>query len=96
LAFRKTSSLKISEGNFELGDWPQWETRPKKRTAVIKVFIHKSIWKRDITCHYGFSEKQSRVDVTHQSFGTRFTPEHLLFTHDIYSTSATFSSLDNR
>jgi len=40
--------------------------------------------------------KQSRVNITRQNFVTRVTPENLLFTHDISSTTATFSSLESR
>jgi len=56
------------------------------------LFI-KPFWKRDITRHYDFSEKQSRVNLTRKSFFTRVSPENLLVTHDISSTTATFSSL---
>jgi len=48
---------------------------------------------RDFTRHYDFSEKQSGVNFTRQSFFKRVTPENLLGTHDISSTTATFSSL---
>jgi len=59
----------------------------------MALFI-KPFWKRDFTRHYDFSEKQSRVNVTSQSFITRFTPENLV-THDISSTTATFSDLES-
>jgi len=43
--------------------------------------------------HCNFSKKQSHVNITRQSFVTRVMPENLLVTHDILSTTATFSSL---
>jgi len=56
------------------------------------LFI-KAFWKRDFTRRYDFCEKQSHVKDTCQSFVTHFTPENLLVTHDISSTTATYSSL---
>jgi len=54
----------------------------------------KAFWKRDFTRHHDFSEKQSRVNFTRQNFLPGVTPENLLDTHDISSTTATFSSLE--
>jgi len=56
----------------------------------MEVFIHKSFFEKKFMRHYDFSEKQSRVHVTRQTFVMR---ENLLVTHDILSTIATFSSL---
>jgi len=59
---------------------------------LIKIFIHKSFWEK-IFPQYDFSVEQSRVKLTLERIFTRVTPENLLDTHDISSTTATFSCL---
>jgi len=59
---------------------------------LIKIFIHKNFWEK-IFPQYDFSVEKSRVKLTLESIFTRVTPENLLDTYDISSTTATFSCL---
>jgi len=58
-----------------------------------KVFYSENLFGRDFTRHYDFSENQSRENLTRQSFVILVTSEKLIVTHDILSTTATFSGL---
>jgi len=61
--------------------------------TLIQIFIHKSFWEKRFHGPIWFQWKAITREVTRQSFVTRVTPENLLVTHDISSTTATFSSL---
>jgi len=54
----------------------------------------KAFWKKDFTHYYDFSAKKSRLNITHQSYLTRFTAGKPFVTHDISLTTDTFSSLE--
>ena len=87
----RTHPVRVAAVVLKLTDLVSISRNATTKRATWKII--RAFGKRDFTHQHDFSEKQSRVNVMHQSFVTGVTPDNLHVTHDISSTTATFSRL---